>query len=46
VSARPPLVSSHGLARASARNARTQRMRRTNGTSAERAGRHVMTEGR
>jgi hypothetical protein len=41
VSARPTLVSSHGLARASARNARTRPMRRTDETSTERAGRHA-----
>jgi hypothetical protein len=46
VSARLTVVSSHGLARASARNARTQPMGRTNGTIAERAGRHAVTEGR
>jgi hypothetical protein len=50
VSARPALVSSHGLARAPARNARTQPVRRTNETSTERAGRRAgppaATEGR
>ncbi len=41
MSTRLTVVSSHGLARASARYARTQRMRRTNGTTTGRAGRHV-----
>ena len=36
-----PVVSSHGLARASARNARTQPMRRTNETSTRREGRYA-----
>jgi hypothetical protein len=46
VSNRLTVVSSHGLARASARNARTQRTGRTDGTSTKRAGRHALTEGR
>jgi len=41
VSARPTVVSSHRLARASARNARTQPMRRTDETTTARAGRHL-----
>jgi hypothetical protein len=41
VSVRPTVVSSHGLPRASARNARTQPMRRTDGTTTDCAGRHV-----
>jgi hypothetical protein len=45
VSARLTVVSSHGLARVCT-YARTQPMRRMNGTSAERAGRHGATEGR
>ena len=37
MSDRLTVVSSHGLARASARNARTQPMRRTSGTNTGRA---------